>query len=85
MVEQRPIEAPVRRQLFIVAATLVLVGLVGFTVVLINVLHADGITAIDVPIRDWLMSGRSEAWTPAMIVLSFLFGPIFFPFFALVK
>jgi len=84
VVEEREIEPSERRQLFIIATALVVVGLLGFAVALISVLRADGITAIDVPIRDWLMDGRSESWTPAMLVLSFIFGPLFFPYLALV-
>lgn len=84
LVEQRTLEPAARRQLFIISAVLVLVGTLGFVVSLVSVLRNDGITVIDMPIRDWLMSGRSATWTPAMLVLSFVFGPLFFPYFALV-
>ncbi|HWH97492.1 MAG TPA: phosphatase PAP2 family protein [Pseudolysinimonas sp.] len=73
----------VRRQLLVIAAALAVVGVVGFAVVLGAVVDAGGPTAVDVAMREWLMAGRSETWTPGMIVVSFVFGPIFFPFFAL--
>ena len=72
-----------RRQLFTIAAALVAVGVVGFAIILAVVVRAGGPTALDAALREWLMAGMSETWTPGMIVVSFVFGPVFFPFFAL--
>ncbi|TBN57241.1 phosphatase PAP2 family protein [Glaciihabitans arcticus] len=83
LVERRPMDSRQRRNLFIISAVLAGVGLVGFTVVLIGVLGGEGLTVIDEPIRDWLMAGRSKTWTPAMLVLSLVFGPLFFPYMTL--
>ena len=72
-----------RRQLFTIAAGLAVVGVVGFAIVLGAVIGAGGPTGLDSAVREWMMAGRSETWTPGMIVVSFVFGPVFFPFFAL--
>ena len=83
IVEQREMDPAARRQLFTIAAALAVVGVVGFAIVLATVVASGAPTALDVALREWLMAGRSETWTPGMIVVSFVFGPIFFPFFAL--
>ena len=83
IVEQREMAPSARRQLYTIAAALVVVGVVGFTISLGAVVGTGGPTALDVAMREWLMAGRSEDWTPGMVAVSFIFGPIFFPFFAL--
>ena len=82
IVEQRKMDPAARRQLFIIAAALAAVGIVGFAIVLGAVVLAGGPTGLDVTMREWLLAGRSEAWTPGLVAVSFVFGPVFFPFFA---
>ena len=83
IVEQREMDPAARLQLFAIAAGLVVVGIIGFAVVLGTVVLTDGPTPMDVAVREWLMKGRSETWTPGLVAVSFVFGPVFFPFFAL--
>jgi hypothetical protein len=83
IVEQRDMDPAARRQLFAIATALVAIGFAGFAVALGAVVVAGGPTDVDVAMREWLMAGRSETWTPGMIVVSFVFGPVFFPYFAL--
>lgn len=84
MVEQRPVEPRARRRLYITAAFLIVVPLAFFAVILGDVLQRDDLSLVDRPVQDWLQSGRSEFWTAAWTGLSVFFGPIMFPFVALI-
>lgn len=84
MVEERYLSAAAKRNLYLVAAVLVAVGLTGFFVVLDSILEADDLSYIDAPIDQWLESGRDEWLTTLMIVLAIVFGPIVMPIIILV-
>lgn len=84
MVEERFLSAAGRRNLYLAAAVLVVVGLTGFLIVLDSVLEADDLSYIDEPIETWLESGRDEWLTVLMTVLTIVFGPIVMPIIILV-
>lgn len=84
MVEERYVSPGGKRNLYIVAAVLAVVGIAGFLVVLDSILEADDLSFIDAPIEEWLESGRDEWLTNLMIVLAIVFGPIAMPIIILV-
>ncbi|WP_353826996.1 phosphatase PAP2 family protein [Agromyces sp. SYSU T0242] len=84
IVEERYLSATTRRNLYVISAALVVVGLAGFFVVLDSILEADDLSAIDAPVQDWLESGRDQWLTTFMIVLAVVFGPIAMPIIILV-
>jgi membrane-associated phospholipid phosphatase len=55
-----------------------------FIATLISVVQADGLSAADVPVHDWLLTTRSGAVTAIMIFLAVFFGPIALPIIVLV-
>ncbi len=73
-----------RRNLFIIAAVLAVVGLVAFFVILDSVSESDGLSAIDKPIQGWLEGMRSPTLTVVMAVVATVFGPIAMPVIVLV-
>jgi membrane-associated phospholipid phosphatase len=84
MVEERYLSAAAKRNLYLVAAVLIVAGLTGFFVVLDSILEADDLSFIDAPVEAWLDSGRDEWLTTFMIVLAIVFGPIAMPIIILV-
>lgn len=84
MVEERVLSAPAKRALYLTAAGLIVVGLVGFFIVLDSILDADDLSFIDGPIEAWLESGRDDWLTTFMIILAIGFGPIAMPIIILV-
>jgi membrane-associated phospholipid phosphatase len=84
MVEERVLSAAAKRNLFITGAALIVVGLVGFFVVLDSIREADDLSYIDAPVEHWLESGRDGWLTTLMIILSIVFGPIAMPIIILV-
>lgn len=73
-----------RRNLYIIAAVLVVIGLVAFLVILDSVRESDGLSAIDKPIQGWLEGMRSPTLTVVMAVVATVFGPIALPVIVLV-
>ncbi|GAA1058041.1 hypothetical protein GCM10017608_04440 [Agromyces luteolus] len=84
IVEERYLSSRARRNLYVTAAALVVVGLVGFFVVLDSILESDDLSYIDAPIEAWFDSGRDDWLTVFMIVLAVGFGPIAMPIVILV-
>lgn len=84
VVEVRTIPASSRRNLFIIAAVLIVFGLVAFLVILDSVRERDGLSVIDMPVQSWLEGIRSPALTVVMAVVATAFGPIALPIIVLV-
>ncbi|WP_258803416.1 phosphatase PAP2 family protein [Pseudarthrobacter sp. NS4] len=84
VVEERYVEAADRRALYRAAFILVAAGVVLFIATLISVVQADGLSAADGPVRDWLLGLRSGVITGIMIFLAVVFGPVALPIIVLV-
>ncbi|WP_235501471.1 phosphatase PAP2 family protein [Arthrobacter sp. Leaf137] len=84
VVEERFLEPADRRGLYRASVILGVVGLALFIATLVSVVQADGLSAADAPVRDWLLTGRSGALTAVMIFLAVVFGPIALPIIVLV-
>ena len=84
MVEERYLDPADRRALYRTSIILAVVGVALFIATLISVVQADGLSAADVPVHDWLLSTRSGAVTAIMIFLAVFFGPIALPIIVLV-
>ena len=84
IVEERTVPASARRNLFIIATVLVVVGLVAFLVILDSVRESDDLSVIDKPIQSWLEGMRSPALTVVMATVATVFGPIALPIIVLV-
>lgn len=84
LVEERYVTASARRNLFIIAAVLIVVGLTGFFVMLDSVLEGDDVSAVDAPVEAWLDSNRSEWLTGFMTFIAIAFGPVVMPIIILV-
>jgi membrane-associated phospholipid phosphatase len=84
LVETRRVPASARRGLYIWSAALIAVGVTAFTVILVDVVARDGISAIDAPLENWLDASRSASLTGVMIGLAIVFGPIALPIIVLV-
>ncbi|HKU04176.1 MAG TPA: phosphatase PAP2 family protein [Arthrobacter sp.] len=80
----RHVSARVRRAYFISAGALVLAGAALFAFTLWGVLHNDGLSALDQPVRQWLLSQRSDVLTGAMTPVARVFGPVAMPIIVLV-
>ncbi|MEY9951559.1 phosphatase PAP2 family protein [Leifsonia sp. EB34] len=84
LVEERVVSASSRRNLYIVSAVLVVVGLVCFLGVLDSVRESDGLSAIDRPIQAWLEGMRSPTLTVVMAIVATVFGPVVLPIVVLI-
>lgn len=84
VVEERFVEPADRRGLYRASVILAIAGLALFIATLISVLQADGLSAADGPVRDWLLTERSATLTAVMIFLAVVFGPIALPIIVLV-
>lgn len=84
IVDVRDLPHHVRRNLYVWAASLVLVGLVAFLIILVAVLQRDGVSAIDAPIERALDASRTGWLTTTMIVVAIAFGPTALPIIILV-
>lgn len=84
MVEERYVDPADRRGLYRASIILAVVGVALFIATLISVVQADGLSAADVPVHDWLLTTRSGAVTAIMIFLAVFFGPIALPIIVLV-
>ncbi len=83
-VEVRTVPAHSRRNLYIVAGVLAVIGLVAFLVILDSVRESDGLSVIDKPVQSWLEGMRSPTLTVVMAIVSTVFGPIALPVIVLV-
>jgi undecaprenyl-diphosphatase len=79
IVEERYRTVRQRRTLYLLSAALVVVGLAGFTVLLVAVLTHSGIERLDRPVELWVDRLRQADTTSIMIVLAVVFGPIGMP------
>lgn len=84
VVEVRTVRPSARRNLFIIAGTLGVIGLVAFLGILDSVRESDGLSAIDVPIQNWLRGMESPGLTLFMTIIATVFGPIAMPIIVLV-
>ena len=84
VVEERYLDPADRRALYRSSVILVAAGAALFIATLIGVLQADGLSAADGPVRDWLLGLRSGTLTAVMIFLAVVFGPIALPIIVLV-
>jgi membrane-associated phospholipid phosphatase len=84
VVEERFISVDARRNLYRIAACLMVVGTILFSVMLAGVLLKDGVSSVDEPVRSWLLTLRSEPLTTIMIILAIVFGPVALPIIILV-
>lgn len=84
VVDERYMDPGDRRALYRSAVILAAVGTLLFIATLISVVHADGLSTADVPVRDWLLTLRSGTLTAVMIFLAVVFGPIALPIIVLV-
>lgn len=84
VVEERFLEPADRRGLYRASLILAVLGLALFIATLVSVVQADGLSAADGPVRDWLLTERSGALTAVMIFLAVVFGPIALPIIVLV-
>ncbi|TQJ33930.1 undecaprenyl-diphosphatase [Arthrobacter sp. SLBN-122] len=82
--EERYLDPADRRALYRTSIILAVVGVALFIATLISVVQADGLSAADVPVHDWLLTTRSGAVTAIMIFLAVFFGPIALPIIVLV-
>ncbi|WP_374009558.1 phosphatase PAP2 family protein [Leifsonia sp. LS-T14] len=84
IVEVRTVPASSRRNLYIISAVLMVVGLVAFLVILDSVRESDGLSAIDKPIQAWLEGMRTPTLTVVMATIATVFGPVAMPIIVLV-
>jgi membrane-associated phospholipid phosphatase len=84
VVEERFMDADARRNLYRIAAALIIVGAVLFSIILAGVLLRDGVADADEPVRSWLLTLRSQPVTTVMIILAIIFGPVALPIIVLV-
>jgi undecaprenyl-diphosphatase len=84
VVEERYMSATARRNLYRTAVVLMITGVVLFVTLLVAVLQKDGISAVDEPVRLWLLTLRGEPTTLIMIILAIVFGPIGLPIIVLI-
>lgn len=84
IVETRDMSASTRRSLFVWAASLGTVGIVGFLAIAVTVITQGGIPPLDDAFSRQLDPFRSDAMTAVMIALAIGFGPIVLPLVVLV-
>jgi membrane-associated phospholipid phosphatase len=84
VVEERYLEPADRRSLYRYAVILAAAGVALFLATLVSVVQADGLSAADGPVRDWLLGLRSGTLTAIMIFLAVVFGPIALPIIVLI-
>jgi membrane-associated phospholipid phosphatase len=84
IVEERYLPAGTRRRFYLTATVLILVGLVGFLLLLGSVLTHSGFETLDQPVEDWFDARRSPEMTGFMIALAITFGPVALPVIVLV-
>lgn len=79
IVESRSLDRVSRRQYYRLAAAMVGVGAVFFTLLLVSVLTDSGLTVLDPPVREFLEGMRGPVLTAVMIGLAVIFGPVALP------
>lgn len=84
VVEERFLEPAVRRRLYVTAAALAAVGLVGFLILLTGVLTHTGVQRLDLPVEHWFNAQRSKDVTGYWTAMAIVFGPVALPIIVLV-
>jgi membrane-associated phospholipid phosphatase len=79
VVEERYLSRAARVRLYVTAATLVVVGLGAFVVLLVAVLTNTGVERLDKPVEMWFDAQRNAGTTGVMIVIAVVFGPVALP------
>jgi membrane-associated phospholipid phosphatase len=79
VVEERYLPRAARVRLYLAAATLVVIGLVAFIVLLVAVLTHSGVERLDKPVEVWFDAQRNAGTTGFMIVVAIVFGPVALP------
>ncbi|MGN6744083.1 MAG: phosphatase PAP2 family protein [Amnibacterium sp.] len=79
LAERRPRTEAERRRILVLAAVLIVVGIAGFVLLLVDVLLHTGVTALDRPVQRAIESLRAPGPTAVMIFLAIVFGPISMP------
>ncbi|MEC5155380.1 membrane-associated phospholipid phosphatase [Cryobacterium sp. CAN_C3] len=83
-VEDRIVPAATKLKLYVIAGSLILVGLVSLLALLWEVLHPDVVSMMDTGIQAWINGSRTETLTLIMVALTVLFGPVVLPLVVLV-
>jgi membrane-associated phospholipid phosphatase len=85
IVDVRSLGRPAHRRLVVTAVSLAVLGAVGFTVILVDVLAlSGGPTALDHDVQHSLFGIRTPELTVVMIALAIIFGPVGLPLIVLV-
>jgi undecaprenyl-diphosphatase len=84
IVEERYLPAATRRRLYVTSVTLMAVGLVAFTFLLVSVATQTGFHDLDAPVEAWFNRRVEGTTTGLMIVLAVAFGPVALPIVVLV-
>ncbi|MBT2535527.1 phosphatase PAP2 family protein [Arthrobacter sp. ISL-69] len=84
VVEERFMNAGSRKNLYLIAVILMVLGAGLFLLTLTDVLGRDGLIGLDEPARSWLVGQRTESMTGVMIFLAIVFGPVALPIIILV-
>lgn len=79
VVEERYVEPMVRRRLIMTSLILMVVGAVLFVAILVQVLTSTGIVHVDHLVETWFDQHRAVAFTPFMVTLAIMFGPMLLP------
>ncbi len=84
IVEERVVPASSKRNLYIIAVVLAVVGVTAFLVILDSISESDGLSVIDEPVQAWLQGMRGPVLTVFMTIIAVVFGPIAMPIIVLV-
>jgi undecaprenyl-diphosphatase len=84
IVDVRVMPRSSRLRLVVAALVFAIVGAIGFTVVLVNVLAASGATHLDLELYHWFFGQRTPVLTAVMIGLAVFFGPVGLPLIVLI-
>ena len=83
IVEERYLPAATRRRLYVTSITLMAVGAVAFTFLLVSVATQTWFHDLDAPVEAWFNQRVVGTTTDVMIVLAVAFGPIALPIIVL--
>lgn len=83
IVEERYLPAAARRGLYVTSVTLMAVGAVVFTFLLVGVATQTGFHDLDAPVEAWFNQRVDGVTTDVMIVLAVAFGPVALPIIVL--
>jgi undecaprenyl-diphosphatase len=84
IVEERYLPRETRRRLYVTAVSMMVVGAVAFTVILVGVVTQTGFHDLDAPVEAFFNRQVSDTTTAVMIVLAVVFGPVALPIIILI-